>query len=69
MFNCDVCKTPTGPRISPIVRVGKRPKVYTFFRLDPETEGMVPASSRGSEIVKEYKLCADCAKAVDAAGD
>lgn len=57
MFTCNVCDTPTGPRISPImVAAETRPQTYTFL----DSEGEVKMTT-GSEIVTEHTLCRPCA--------
>lgn len=68
MFKCDCCKKAIGPKVSPFVSVVEsRPVSYTFDRIDPETEEVIQLTSVGSEVVREEKLCPECAQGLEGA--
>lgn len=62
MFNCQGCKAPTGPGVSPVMRV-EMTRVTQYKNWSSEGEEII---SRGWEIVKEIALCPACAKGTEA---
>lgn len=52
MFICSGCKKSSKPGMKPVYRRELREKEYTYAR----------GYSRGTEIVREQKLCSDCAE-------
>lgn len=61
MFTCSQCKTPTGPRISPVTVIAEQRRTeYPVTREDPETGEVSHSISVGTEIVSELRLCPDC---------
>lgn len=60
MFKCDDCKRTIGPRVSPIIVAEQRTRTYAFKR-EVELIGEVEDVAIGTEIVREFRLCAKCA--------
>ena len=61
MFKCESCGENVGPKVAPIVRVVEtRPQTYTNFGFN-EDEEPITIHSKGSEIVREMKVCGICA--------
>lgn len=60
MYNCAHCHVTQPPRTLAIPIVVKtRPMTYLNWKLDEEGN-KVEVNSKGSEIVHELRVCADC---------
>lgn len=63
MFKCDSCKctTKSGDKENKVI-VQTRPRTYEYKKviIENERKKVLHKESKGSEIVKETKMCCNC---------